>query len=51
MIGYFAEEYQAGRTPNPWVICNERLKFGTLLSRARQLGAEYVATGHYARVE
>lgn len=51
VIGYFAEEYQAGRTPNPCVICNERLKFGTLLGRARQLGAEYVATGHYARVE
>lgn len=51
VIQYFAEEYKAGRTPNPCVMCNEKLKFGTLLSRARQLGAEYVATGHYARVE
>lgn len=51
VIAYFAEEYRAGRTPNPCVMCNEKLKFGTLLRRARQLGAEFVATGHYARVE
>ncbi len=51
VINYFAEEYKAGRTPNPCVMCNERLKFGTLISRARQLGAEYIATGHFARVE
>ncbi|HXJ61455.1 MAG TPA: tRNA 2-thiouridine(34) synthase MnmA [Verrucomicrobiae bacterium] len=51
VIQYFAEEYKAGRTPNPCVMCNERLKFGTLLSRARRLGAEFVATGHFARVE
>ncbi|MBI3414849.1 MAG: tRNA 2-thiouridine(34) synthase MnmA [Verrucomicrobia bacterium] len=51
VIGYFAEEYKAGRTPNPCVMCNEKLKFGTLISRARQLGAEYIATGHYARIE
>ena len=51
VIHYFAEEYKAGRTPNPCVMCNEKLKFGALLSRARQLGGEYVATGHYARVE
>ncbi|MBI3191796.1 MAG: tRNA 2-thiouridine(34) synthase MnmA, partial [Pedosphaera parvula] len=51
VIGYFAEEYKAGRTPNPCVMCNEKLKFGTLISRARKLGAEFVATGHYARVE
>jgi tRNA-uridine 2-sulfurtransferase len=50
VISYFAEEYKAGRTPNPCVMCNERLKFGTLINRARQLGAEYVATGHYARI-
>lgn len=50
VIGYFAEEYRAGRTPNPCVMCNERLKFGTLISRARQLGAEFIATGHYARI-
>lgn len=51
VISYFAEEYKAGRTPNPCVMCNERLKFGTLINRARQLGADYVATGHYARIE
>jgi tRNA-uridine 2-sulfurtransferase len=51
VIQYFAEEYKAGRTPNPCVMCNEKLKFGTLINRARQLGAEYVATGHYARIE
>jgi tRNA-specific 2-thiouridylase len=51
VIQYFAEEYKAGRTPNPCVMCNERLKFGTLISRARRLGAELVATGHFARVE
>src|SRR5262245_12443388 len=51
VINYFAEEYRAGRTPNPCVMCNERLKFGNLITRARQLGAEYIATGHYARVE
>src|SRR6267143_6483132 len=51
VINYFAEEYKAGRTPNPCVMCNEKLKFGTLISRARQLGAEYVATGHFARVK
>jgi tRNA-specific 2-thiouridylase len=51
VIRYFAEEYRAGRTPNPCVLCNEKLKFGTLLQRARQLGAAYVATGHFARVE
>ena len=51
VISYFAEEYKAGRTPNPCVMCNEKLKFGTLINRARQLGAEYIATGHFARVE
>jgi tRNA-specific 2-thiouridylase len=51
VINYFAEEYKAGRTPNPCVMCNEKLKFGTLINRARQLGAEFIATGHFARVE
>ncbi|MEK7683916.1 MAG: tRNA 2-thiouridine(34) synthase MnmA [Verrucomicrobiota bacterium] len=51
VINYFAEEYKAGRTPNPCVICNERLKFGTLINRARQWGAEFVATGHFARLD
>ena len=51
VIQYFADEYRAGRTPNPCVMCNQNLKFGTLLTRARQLGAEYIATGHFARLE
>ncbi len=51
VIGYFADEYRAGRTPNPCVMCNQNLKFGRLLSRADQLGAQFIATGHFARVE
>ena len=51
VIDYFTSEYRAGRTPNPCVMCNEKLKFGNLLSRARALGAEKIATGHYARIE
>jgi tRNA-specific 2-thiouridylase len=51
VIDYFASEYQAGRTPNPCVMCNEKLKFGNLWSKARALGCEYIATGHYAIVE
>ena len=44
-------EYQAGRTPNPCVMCNEKLKFGNLWSKAAALGADYIATGHYAIIE
>jgi tRNA-specific 2-thiouridylase len=51
VIQYFADEYKAGRTPNPCVMCNQNLKFGRLIERADQLGAQYVATGHFARVE
>ena len=51
VIQYFAAEYKAGRTPNPCVMCNQHLKFGTLLDRARQLGCDRIATGHFARVE
>jgi tRNA-specific 2-thiouridylase len=51
VIEYFAREYRAGRTPNPCVLCNQKLKFGTLMSQAWKLGASTVATGHYARVE
>ena len=50
IIDYFADEYGMGRTPNPCVVCNTWLKFGQLWEFARQLGAEFVATGHYARV-
>jgi tRNA-specific 2-thiouridylase len=51
VIQYFADEYKAGRTPNPCVMCNQNLKFGRLLDRADQLGAEFIATGHFARLE
>ncbi len=51
VIQYFAAEYKAGRTPNPCVMCNQNLKFGRLIDRADQLGAEFIATGHFARLE
>jgi tRNA-specific 2-thiouridylase len=51
VIEPFADAYLAGRTPIPCVACNDRFKFSHLLARARALGAEAVATGHYARVE
>ncbi len=51
VIQYFASEYKAGRTPNPCVMCNQNLKFGRLIERADQLGAQYIATGHFARLE
>lgn len=50
IIGPFIEGYRHGRTPNPCVWCNTRVKFDALLQKARRLGAEYVATGHYARL-
>jgi tRNA-specific 2-thiouridylase len=48
---HFLAEYRAGRTPNPDVLCNREIKFKTFLDEARALGAEKIATGHYARVE
>jgi tRNA-uridine 2-sulfurtransferase len=48
---YFLEEYRRGRTPNPDVMCNREIKFGEFLQRALDLGADYIATGHYARVD
>lgn len=50
VIAYFLEEYAHGLTPNPCLECNRAIKFGALLARARQLGFDYVATGHYARI-
>ncbi|NQT32754.1 MAG: tRNA 2-thiouridine(34) synthase MnmA [Candidatus Omnitrophica bacterium] len=47
---YFAEEYARGRTPNPCVYCNSKIKFGYLFKKANELGAERIATGHYARI-
>ena len=51
VINYFASEYQAGRTPNPCVMCNEKLKFGNLWGKAQALDCDYIATGHYAIIE
>jgi tRNA-specific 2-thiouridylase len=51
IVDYFADEYLSGRTPSPCVICNQDLKFGKLLELATQLEVDYVATGHYARIE
>jgi tRNA-specific 2-thiouridylase len=49
VVDYFCEEYSNGRTPNPCIVCNEKMKFGRLLERARGLEAEIVATGHYVQ--
>jgi tRNA-specific 2-thiouridylase len=51
IIRYFLSEYGRGRTPNPCAVCNRDLKFGKLFAFADELGADFVATGHYARVE
>lgn len=51
VIDYFTDEYQNGRTPNPCVMCNEKLKFGKLQGTAKSLGATHIATGHYAIIE
>ncbi|HEY3294435.1 MAG TPA: tRNA 2-thiouridine(34) synthase MnmA [bacterium] len=50
VVRNFAQEYLAGRTPNPCVRCNSFVKWQTLIERARKMGCEYLATGHYARV-
>ena len=51
VIDYFTSEYMRGRTPNPCAVCNRYLKFGALFEKARQMGADMLATGHYARVK
>lgn len=50
VVDYFASEYLKGRTPNPCVACNEHIKFNLFLERARQLGYDSIATGHYAQI-
>ena len=50
VMGYMFKEYGAGRTPNPDVMCNKYIKFGAWLERAKELGFDYLATGHYARL-
>lgn len=51
VVDYFASEYMKGRTPNPCVACNEHIKFRLFLHRARELGFDAIATGHYAQLE
>lgn len=51
VVDYFIEEYLQGRTPNPCNICNRKVKWEALLNRCAEFGADYVATGHYARIE
>jgi tRNA-specific 2-thiouridylase len=50
VVDYFVAEYARGRTPNPCLACNRHIKFDLLLKKAAELGAEYLATGHYARI-
>ncbi len=50
VFAYFLHEYSAGRTPNPDVLCNREIKFGPFLDYAKKLGADYIATGHYAKI-
>ncbi|MFW5667986.1 MAG: tRNA 2-thiouridine(34) synthase MnmA [Acetivibrio ethanolgignens] len=50
VMDYFLEEYLAGRTPNPCIACNRYVKWEALLKRALDIGADYIATGHYARI-
>ena len=51
VVDYFVGEYLAGRTPNPCIACNRYVKWEALLRRSMEIGADYIATGHYARVE
>lgn len=51
VIDYFVEEYQKGRTPNPCIACNRYVKWESLLKRSLDIGADYIATGHYAQID
>ncbi len=51
VVDYMLTEYKAGRTPNPDVMCNKEVKFGHFLKKALEMGADYIATGHYARIQ
>ena len=51
IIDYFTSEYKNGRTPNPCVVCNDRLKFGKIVDYAKSIDADWIATGHYARID
>ena len=51
VIDYFVDEYLHGRTPNPCIACNRYVKWESLLQRSLEIGADYIATGHYARID
>lgn len=51
VVAYFIDEYLHGRTPNPCIACNRYVKWESLLMRSREIGADYIATGHYARID
>ena len=51
VVDYFCQEYKRGQTPNPCVACNQHIKFGSVLTKALSMGADYLATGHYAGIE
>lgn len=50
VVDYFVNEYKKGNTPNPCVVCNKEIKFGVFIKKALSLGADFVATGHYAKI-
>lgn len=50
VVDFFIEEYKKGRTPNPCVVCNKKIKFSFLLKEAEKIGCHFIATGHYARI-
>ena len=49
VVDYMLNEYKIGRTPNPDIMCNKSVKFGVFLNKALEMGADYIATGHYIR--
>ncbi len=51
VVGYFVDEYSKGRTPNPCMVCNRYIKLGKLIDFAKNMGADYLATGHYAQIK
>ena len=51
VIENFVSEYQAGRTPSPCIVCNQKIKFGLFYEKAKELGADFISTGHYARID
>ena len=50
VVDYFVEEYEKGRTPNPCMVCNRHIKLGKLIEYGKKIGADFIATGHYAKI-